>query len=37
MNIAPSRMADSDKAWALPEKYTDDLIDEQGNKMSKRY
>lgn len=37
LNIALSRMADNDKAWLLPEKYTDDLVDEHGNKMSKRY
>ena len=37
LDIALSRMADNEKAWVLPEKYTDDLVDEHGNKMSKRY
>ncbi len=29
-------MDESKNAWALPDKFTDDLVDEHGNKMSKR-
>ncbi len=29
-------MEESKSAWALPDKYSDDLVDEHGNKMSKR-
>ncbi|KAK9822199.1 hypothetical protein WJX81_002806 [Elliptochloris bilobata] len=28
-------MAESNSAWVLPDKFTDDLLDEHGNKMSK--
>lgn len=29
-------MADGNSSWVLPDKFTDDLLDEHGNKMSKR-
>jgi hypothetical protein len=30
-------MADNKSGWVLPEKWSEDLVDENGNKLSKRY
>jgi len=29
--------ADGNAGWVLPEKWTEELVDEKGEKMSKRY